>query len=93
MTVYSLRCPLRPRSWVYSTRFKPNGPGPYISTKRAVVTERYKLMARGASNEFLYDLVADPREESPLDLGTAANQAIYAPLKARLESMKLLGSP
>jgi arylsulfatase A-like enzyme len=50
------------RQFLYSERFTPNGPGPYVAHRQAIREQRYKLIrVQGGQTEF-YDLLCDPFE-------------------------------
>jgi len=76
--------PLFLRQTVYSEFFAPNGFQPEYF-ERAMRNERYKLI-RTPSLEQLYDLLLDPYELAPLDLGhlTAKQMNNYLDLEARM---------
>jgi arylsulfatase A-like enzyme len=54
------------RGWVYVRQHEPNGFGPYTLRRHAVRDARWKLFERLNGTRELYDLVADPFEQSNL---------------------------
>ena len=82
--------PLFLRQTVYSEFFAPNGFQPHYF-ERAMRNERYKLI-RTPSLELFYDLLLDPYELAPLEVGnlSAVQSSNYLDLEARMTA--LLGS-
>jgi arylsulfatase A-like enzyme len=79
--------PLTLRETVYSEFFAPNGFQPDYF-ERAMRNERYKLI-RTASLEQLYDLLLDPYELAPLDLGNLSAKEMnnYLDLDRRMTAL------
>lgn len=74
------------REYVYSERFKPNGPGPYKVYEQAVRGSRFKLIRRKKGEE-MYDLATDPFEQIDIlqqPLQTPQQEAAYQRLDAEL---------
>lgn len=79
------------RTFNYTEAFRPNGPGPYTQSDRAVTDGRFKLVVREGvlANEFLFDLDSDGAEAVDLfdePLSTEAAEA-EARLRAELERL------
>jgi arylsulfatase A-like enzyme len=86
MVPYLAGDPTPRREYVYSERFKPNGPGPYTVYDQAVRGLRYKLIRR-VDGEELYDLMTDPFERNDLlrqPSLTAPQRAAYRRLDVEL---------
>ena len=80
------------RAFNYTEWFRPNGPGPYAQSDRAISDGRYKLAIReGAINEeFLFDLEDESVDlfESPLSQeALAASTALRAELDRLAEEL------
>jgi hypothetical protein len=71
------------RPWVYTELFLPNG-GPIdpATHLRAARGTRYKVVRNGLEADELYDLLLDPFEHTPIDLGsaTASQRMAYTQL-------------
>lgn len=88
------------RTYNYSEAFRPNGPGPYTQSDRAVTDGRYKLVVREGvlASEFLFDLESPDEEtvdlfDQPLSTEAAeAEQRLRAEL-ARLEEELVYDAP
>jgi hypothetical protein len=82
------------RSWAYAENFRPNGFGPYLINNRAVRNDRFKLIEEQnklhpVRIERLYDLLADPFEQTDLLDGSLDPEqaAAYAELQALLAGL------
>jgi arylsulfatase B len=84
------------RSWVFAERFRPNG-GPVDPERhyRAARDERYKIQRLSTDPDVFYDLLTDPWELSPLNVGslTPEQQASYNTLSAVLDALAPPESP
>jgi len=78
------------RRWAYTESFSPNGPGPWGQHERATRDARHKLIRRLDAPDELYDLQADPFEQSNLLAGplTRRQAAAYAALSQLLDSLR-----
>lgn len=80
----------KPRVWVYTSEFAPNGAGPYSQLSRAAISQRYKLIDRGGL-ESLYDVIADPQELHPIPPSSLPR--VYAILRHRMDGQIAQGAP
>ena len=76
-----------PRPYVYSERFSPDGPGPFIESSRMLRDDRYKLIRfDGSGLELMYDLQGRTAEGEPVPQDDPATRGIHAELSAALDA-------
>ncbi|MCY3000724.1 MAG: sulfatase-like hydrolase/transferase [Planctomycetota bacterium] len=81
------RAPLR--SWVFATKFLPNGFGPYTSMGRMMRTSRWKLIRRDGQSDLFFDMASAQGENlnlagAPMGL---TERAAYARLARQLDEL------
>lgn len=80
------------RAFNYDEAFRPNGPGPYTQSDRAVTDGRFKLVTRegDVNAEFFFDLDSPDGEEVDLFAAPLSDEAAAAEALLRQELQRLV---
>jgi arylsulfatase A-like enzyme len=76
------------RTFVYTERFGPLGPGPYDLDTRAVRDVRFKVMDRGRAGDLYFDLRGRDDDGPPVTAPDPEQRAGFVRVKAELERLR-----
>ena len=81
------RAPLR--EWVFSTKFVPNGVGPYAASGFMIRDARWKLIERAGQTEQFFDMASPQGEQANLLTAplTPAQSSAYDFLKSKMKKL------